>query len=132
MPYLINTPVSEDWLVDLIRCRYLDNSCNPEDGLDCKGLLVHVYNKLGYPISNDSLMSWRSHLEEVPKSEWCNVDRYWGIAFENELGVITHVGVAVSKTDFVHACSRFRSVVCEPIARYPMISVMGRPKGPRP
>lgn len=126
--YLIKNKISDDWLVDLTRCSYKDDGCNPEDGFDCKGLLVHIYNRIGIPITVESLLSWRHHLDEVPVSEWPNVQRYWGIGFKNEEGLVTHCGVAISPSDFVHAGSKFRSVVCEPISRYPMIAFMARPK----
>jgi hypothetical protein len=92
-------------------------------------LFVHVYNTIGIPITADDILNWRNYLEEVPRDGWGQVKRYWAIGLEDEGGVLTHCGVAISPTDFVHATSKFRSVVCEPISRYSkFIRYMARPR----
>ena len=86
-------------------------------GIDCYGLIrwcARIARGIELP---EKPIGWRRHVEILPPEtpiERCDVICFCTGASE----VVTHIGMAISRTDFIHADHRFGAVVCEPILRY--------------
>ena len=106
-----------DFMLDLVGVPYKKGGADPEEGMDCYGL-VRFCAKSGCGVElPERPIGWRRHADILPPET--PIKRYDVICFYTERpGIVTHIGMAANAADFVHADHRFGAVVCEPILRY--------------
>jgi hypothetical protein len=95
-------------LDSLLGIAYRFGSLNPARGLDCSGLVVHVFSKLGMqnlPRTASGLASLGAHID---KDEL----RFGDLVFFNTRGRrYSHVGIYIGEGRFIHAATRGRKVM---------------------
>lgn len=81
------------------------------EGLDCYGLIIRVYDDLGYKILDiedyDESWSWRdkNYFTENYYKEWVKVqvpNLYDVIMFKNVQGISKHAGIVLEEGKFIH------------------------------
>ena len=117
-----------DFMEELVGIPYKDGGLSPEEGMDCWGLVRWVIER-GLRIKlPEKPIAWRRHGRVLPFS-LAAVQRYDILFFSDDLGIVAHIGIANSPTDFTHANQYCCSVVCEPINKYrDSITAIGRVK----
>lgn len=94
----------------LIGRPYASGGMGPEE-FDCYGLVRHVWKEaLGVNLP-EKCIGWRRYGDVL---DWpVEIDPYDILMFmELEENIVNHIGVAISKTDFLHAGRIFGGVVC--------------------
>lgn len=112
-----------DSLDSLLGIAYRFGSLNPTRGLDCSGLVVHVFSKLGMqnlPRTASGLASLGAHID---KDEL----RFGDLVFFNTRGRrYSHVGIYIGEGRFIHAATRGRKVMENSLAeRYYQVRYNG-------
>lgn len=110
-------------LDSLLGIAYRFGSLNPARGLDCSGLVVHVFSKLGMrdlPRTASGLASLGAHID---KDEL----RFGDLVFFNTRGRrYSHVGIYIGEGRFIHAATRGRKVMESSLAeRYYQVRYNG-------
>ena len=106
-----------DFMESLVGIPYKDGGLSPEEGFDCWGLVRWVIRRGLGTVLPEKPIAWRRHGRVLPFSPDA-VQRYDILFFNDDAGIVTHIGVANSRTDFTHANQYCKSVVCEPINKY--------------
>ena len=105
-------PYTEGGLVGL---KYSERGRCPEYGFDCYGMALWVYRSVGIPLPEKGV-GWRRYFDVVPDGAPIRAGDF--LCMTGLLGLVDHVGVAVSPSDLIHADHKFGSVVREPIRRH--------------
>lgn len=105
-------------LSSLIGTKYLKNGRNPKEGLDCLGLCIEAYKRMGvegFPDLNapddremihSLMMSERDLFEEVKVPEEGNI-----VAISIRPPYVTHMGVMINKQSFIHIIAQHGCIV---------------------
>jgi cell wall-associated NlpC family hydrolase len=118
--------------VDLIGIRYKEGGSDPESGLDCYGCVSAYLNaelNIGLPAVAPPAHRWREYVA-IYYPPLPPIQKYDILMFEElEPGLVNHIAVMVSQTDFIHAGSKYGGVVCEPLDRArDLVTAIGRPR----
>ena len=118
-------------MIDLVGIPYTDGGRTPEEGFDCYGVVRYALMQglgLDLPEQPPPASQWAKYVKiyRQPPAEFLTYDV---LMFAEILpGIINHIGIMISPTDFIHAGSKFGGVVCEPINRYHQkVTELGRP-----
>jgi len=123
---------SVDRLASLVGTPYADGGKSPETGFDCWGLILYATKLEGRPLPDD-IFTWsargsfmRLYYRSIRLKEGERPSRLDILCFAhgNSLGLVDHLGIGISETDFIHADKKCGSVVCEPIRRHKMKAVL--------
>lgn len=117
--------------MDLVGIPYKDGGLTPEEGLDCYTLVRHVLNTecaAELPEKPPQAFAWAQYVR-VYRAPFPDLQKYDVIMFDEIIpGLVNHIGIMISETDFIHAGSKFGGVVCQPVNLYrDKISAVGRP-----
>jgi cell wall-associated NlpC family hydrolase len=95
-------------LSELLGIRYRFGSKNPSQGLDCSGLVAHVWSSLGLPALPRSAAGIATQGTNISPSEL----RPGDLVFFNTRGkTFSHVGIYTGEGRFIHASSVLGEVV---------------------
>lgn len=86
---------------------YVYGAEHPSDGFDCSGLVYYVYGEYGYSLNRRASQQWY-HGTKVSKSELQPGDL---VFFSSDSSGITHVGIYLEGTTFVHASTPTKGVI---------------------
>jgi cell wall-associated NlpC family hydrolase len=119
--------------MDLVGVAYKDTGLTPEEGLDCYGLVRWVLNQelnLDLPEKPFSPKRWSDYFTIFRERPLPSIQKYDVLLFSNILpGLINHIGVAVSETDFLHTTPALGGVVLVPINYHQdRVTAIGRPR----
>jgi len=118
--------------MELVGTPYKDGGRTLQEGFDCYGVVRWVLNEsldLGLPSNPPHNSTWGHYLKVYRQPLAITVQRYDVLMFSELIdGLVNHIAVMVSDTDFIHAGRAFGGVVCEPLSRYEKrILAVGRP-----
>lgn len=104
---------------------------NGENGFSCYSLVRYVVNTelgMSLPESPPSATAWQRYVK-LHRPPLPALAVYDLLMFSEIIpGLVNHVGIMCSRSDFIHCGKAFGGVVCEPIAHcYERIVVVGRP-----
>ena len=111
----------------LVGIPYIEGGDGP-GGFDCLGLVRYAIKEIYGLALPESAIGWRRCLDIIP---WpTEIEQYDILCFSrNVFDAVTHVGVAISQEDFLHANRLAGQVVLERLARYRhKIKAVGRRK----
>jgi len=117
--------------MDYVGIPYKENSVNPDEGLDCYGIVRYVLNTergLALPEKPPIAARWHRYVKLFKPPLPYPIKHDILMFAEIIPGIVNHIGIMISATDFVHSGSKFGGVVCEPINKYRyLITGLGRP-----
>lgn len=118
-------------MLDLVGIPYDDKGDSPETGFNCYSLVRYVLNTelgLDLPAQPPQAFAWARYVK-VYNRPLPALQKYDVIMLDEIIpGLVNHIGVMISPSDFIHAGSKFGGVVCEPADRYrDKITAIGRP-----
>ncbi len=95
-------------LEGMLGIAYRFGSLNPARGLDCSGLVVHVFSKLGFSDLPRTASGLAGLGRQIDKGEL----RFGDLVFFNTRGRrYSHVGIYIGEGRFIHAATRGRKVM---------------------
>ena len=111
---------------------YKKQGINPEEGLDCYGIVRYVLGTekgLILPEEPPPPTAWNNYVK-VFRPPLPQLLKYDVIMLAEVIeGITNHIGIMITTTDFLHAGSKFGGVVCEPVSKYSYaILAIGRPR----
>lgn len=117
--------------MDYVGIPYKSAGTDPETGLDCYGLVRYVLNTecgLHLPEQPPSAFVWHRYVKPF-RPPLPAFEKYDVLMFDDIIpGIANHIGIMVSRTDFIQAGSAFGGVVCTPVYVYRhRIMALGRP-----
>lgn len=94
-------PPAVDYALSLQGTPYRYGKASPEEGFDCSGFVKHVYERNGVHLPR-TVSEMKETLTPVPKNNIHSGD----LVFFNTSGnAVSHVGIYVNESNFVHAPS---------------------------
>ena len=95
-------------LEGMLGIAYRFGSLNPARGLDCSGLVVHVFSRLGFSDLPRTASGLAGLGSQIDKGEL----RFGDLVFFNTRGRrYSHVGIYIGEGRFIHAATRGRKVM---------------------
>ena len=116
---------------DLIGIPYKDGGLSPEEGFDCYGLVYWVLTTqrgMTLPTKPPSAARWPEYVK-IYRPRPPVIETFDVLLFSEILpGLINHIAIAISPSDFIHTGPQYGGVVCQPINyHYHKIIGVGRP-----
>jgi len=89
-----------EYALGYVGTRYVYGGASPS-GFDCSGFVTYVYRHFGMTVTRNASGQWRDNGVRIDKSELAPGDLVFFSS--NGLGTVTHVGIYIGDSEFVHA-----------------------------